>query len=586
MTGKHTGYPSIDKPWMKYYENDNDSTSYIQKTIYRNIYDNSKGRLDSYALQYFNIKISYREMFEKVDMCVEALSQESIKAGDCVNLCVSNIPEVAYVVLACSKIGAIANFINPLFTTEQKIERMRETESKILIVLDAMFEYVDECIEQINISKVIIIPATNSLPWIAQQIGNVKNRKTTIQRKLKVDSKFSLWIDFLKSHKQNSPSFRESIEPGKPVVMVYSSGTTGASKGIVLTNAGINSTLRHYQSPNFPYKAGDTFLAMIPVWFSTGIVLSVLMPLCLGIRVIMEPMFTKENFARDIQKYKPNMTLSATSLWVYAIHSKELEKEDMAQFTYPITGGEQILPETEEEINRFLQVHNCNAPILKGYGMCELGSAITAASLIHNKANSVGYPIKGVTVAAFDMSTKEEMPYNERGEIWVDSPAHMKEYFHNLVATESFFMVDKTGRKWGRTGDIGYVDEDGDVYILGRASDNYYTKEGICVYAFDVEAVIHQEPTVLMCKVIETVVDRERKIIAHIVLKSPITEAVNDIVSRINRKCNERLKKYEIPHFYKITDTFPVHVNGKRDNEALKNDISDLIDVKNLKIET
>lgn len=204
--------------------------------------------------------------------------------------------------------------------------------------------------------------------------------------------------------------------------MVYSSGTTGASKGIVLTNDGINATISHYMISDFPYKRGNRFLQMIPVWFSTGMVISLLMPLCLGITTVLEPIFSKESFVADMKKYKPNMTLAATSLWLYAMKCKELKNADFSFLTYPITGGEQVLPRVELALNNFLQSHGCNTSLLKGYGMCELGSTVSTDSLICVKPGASGYPISHVTVAAFDPDTNQEMKYNERGELRVQSP--------------------------------------------------------------------------------------------------------------------------------------------------------------------
>ncbi len=121
-------------------------------------------------------------------------------------------------------------------------------------------------------------------------------------------------------------------------------------------------------------------LQMIPVWFSTGIVASILMPMVAGVSVILEPVFSKENFVKDLKRYKPQVALTATSLWIYAAECKELKGVDLSNLKYPISGGEATLPEVEKTVNKFLKECKCPSVLLKGYGMCELGATASMES--------------------------------------------------------------------------------------------------------------------------------------------------------------------------------------------------------------
>lgn len=152
----------------------------------------------------------------------------------------------------------------------------------------------------------------------------------------------------------------------------------------------------------------------------------------------------------------------------------------------------------------------------------------------------------------------------------VSSPARMKEYYQNPTATNAFFQRDKTGRVWGCTGDIGYVDRDGDVFILGRASDCYYTPDKVLIYLFDAEYVILRDLAVAQCKVIDIDVNGRSVPVAHIILKNESAEKVDDMIHRIDDSCRRALKGYAVPQAYKLRDVFPVHSNGKRDNELLQ----------------
>lgn len=392
-----TGYPSIDKPWLKYYSEEWTKDLIPKKTVYRNIYDNNILHKNDIAIVFNAFKTSYKKIFEMTDKYAKALKANGIEKGDCVNMCLSYTPEALCLVLACSKIGALANFINPLFTTEQKKARLNEADAKVTIILDVMFPYMKDVVNAINTNKIVILPAISSLPILVKKIIKVKSKQTLeLNGFCNNDNRYCSWELFVKSGNNYVGDTEIEYEPNRPVVMVYSSGTTGASKGIVLTNDGVNAIFTHFQSKDFPHERGNTFLTMVPIWFSTGNVLSMLNPIAHGMTLILEPVFSVESFVKDMVKYKPNMTVVATSQWLGLIKSKDCERIDFSSMRYPITGGEKILKAQEIAINEFFKSHNIEVPLMKGYGMCELGGSATISSFKHSKLNGVGIPIKAL----------------------------------------------------------------------------------------------------------------------------------------------------------------------------------------------
>ena len=583
-----TGYPSIDKPWLKYYSERDFCISNPNCTVYQNIYNRNEKYTKDIAINYYGNRISYGELFKRVDQCAKALRSIGIQSGDCVTMCTAGVPEAIYTVLACSRIGAIANFINPMFTTKQMIDRINDTESEWILVLDALFSYVEKALFKTCVKNVVVIPATNSVPFLFSKILYTKSaaRKILNDRNTERLTYYS-WTNFIKMGTNFCGAIDVPYKKDTPTVMVYSSGSTGASKGILLTNDGINSTIMNYQTDGFPYNRNSTFLQMIPIWFSTGIVLSILMPLTMGIEVIPEPKFSKETFAKDLIKYKPTMTLAATSLWIYVINSKETQNLDLSRMDYPITGGEKILPLDEWRMHDFLEKHGCKSRMIKGYGMCELGGTVSTSSRnpeTNVKTGSTGYPILNVTVAAFSVDTDDELKYGERGEIRVCSPARMKGYYKNVEATEAFFKIDKKGNIWGCTGAIGYVDEDGEVFVLGRASDCCIRENGEKVFLFDIESEIFEEPLVNQCKVVDIQENGRTKLVAHIVFKEGASDPER-IINRIDDYLRDKLPDYMVPEYYKIRLSMPVHSNGKRDVETLKNDKENLLSMEPCKYE-
>lgn len=570
MQNQATGYPSKDRPWLQYYGK-TQTRRITDKTVYEVLLERNQAHPSEIALEYFGHKITYRELFEQTEQVKIAFERAGVKKGDQVAFFTSSTPEIVYGILALCRIGAVANMVNPLFKAEQIHDRIEETHAKIIVVLDQLYPQLKTAMEQCggltDVRKTVVVPVASSMPWGIKQLATHK-----MKVKIPYDQATVSWAEFING-KESEGAFTcpdAKYERDRAFIMVYSSGSTGTAKGIVLTNDGICATISHYLSPDFPYELGDRYLQMIPVWFSTGIVLSVLMPLCLGVSVILEPVFSKESFAKDIARYRPNMTLTATSLWLYAMKSRELKNKDLSFLKYPITGGELILERVEASINRFLTEHGCKAPLIKGYGMCELGSTISTDDLKHQKPGAAGFPILGVTVAAFDIETNEEQNYRKPGELRVLSPAHMKGYFNDPKATDAFFWQDEEGRVWGRTGDIGYVDEDGFIHLLGRASDYFTPRSGVKRYCFDIENIILKNPAVAQCEVVGLLKDGTEVPVAHLVLEDGVTITQKGLFTAIHTACIEILDAECVPVGYRVWDAFPIKNNGKRDMEKIK----------------
>lgn len=587
---KISGYPSIDKPWLKYYSSEALHAQPASCTVYQNIYQHNKEHLSETALEYFGVKITFSKLFEHVEACAKALLSNGVRAGDCVTLCTAGTPEAVYIVLACSKIGALANFVNPMFQPAQIRDRINETEASLLFVLDKLHPNITSILSETCIQQVIVLPATNSLPAPMRFLASLKEAPdAALNHELKSNASYCLWTKFIQSGTQYTAPTEASYQKDLPVVMVYSSGTTGASKGIVLTNDGINATIAQYETGFPEVSRQKKFLHIVPIWFSSGISISLLMPLCLGASCILEPLFSPENFTFDIEKYSPNYVFGATSLWLYAMEHLDSE-HDLSFLICPITGGEQLLTETESKINDFLSSHHCNRGIQKGWGMCELGATVTftssgiTAAGPRNKIGSTGIPLPLATVSAFDPDTGKELPYGQRGELQVSTPCCMKEHYQNPDATNAFFRVDEQGRKWGHTGDIGYLDADGFVYVLGRAVDYFIDAQSQKHYLFDIENVILQNPAVDICEVVVLHRDGSSFPVAHILLKKDFFGDKLQLLKELHTHCEQVLPVPAVPSAYKFRDSFSVKPSGKRDTEALTHEYNDYLVFENAAI--
>ena len=570
------GYASIDKPWQKYYSKEALNIDFPECSVYDYIYNNNKNHLDQIALEYYGNKITFKEMFKKVDECAKALKKAGIKKGDNVSMCIPGVLETTYMTLALSKIGACGNMLSPAFSKEQLLDKLNESESSILILLDEFYiENVAYAIDKSNVEKIVIVPISDSLPFGINYAKNVMDYIKILKKQkisLPKNEKFIKWKKSIKEGQNYKGTLESTYQKDLPLVMVYSSGTTGMSKGIVLTNDGFVAMFKQHELSGMNFKRGQKCLQIIPTWFSTGICNSLMMPLSFGITVVFDPIFDKNRFANNIRKYKPSHAIAPTSHWEAILNNDKLKNTDLSSFVYPIAGGEALKPSLENSLNKFLKDHHATATMGKGWGECELGSCVTVTKENCNKPNSAGIPLSSVIVSSFDDNTEEELGYRKRGQLEVYSPCRMKEYYKNPEATSKFFRIDEQGRMWGRTGDIGYVDEDGFVYIEGRATDYILDQNNQKIYLFDIENKILEDEAVQLCEVIGMKLNNEEREIplAHIVLKEEYKDQEDEILRRIENKCLDELPTSYIPLGYKFREKFDATPGGKRDTTALK----------------
>lgn len=566
MTDKLTGYPSIDKPWLKYYTDEAINALLPDCTIYETIYNGNKDYLSDIALMYFGKKISYKVLFNQIDKAAKAFTALGVKNGDNVTLCMPAVPEAFYAVLALNKIGANANMLNPTFSAEQLTDRINDTGASVLVVINELYNLVESIIPRTNIKTVITCPAVNSLGLLAKLAKNVKQIPGTIS-----------WNSFIKNGK-DAEIVIPPYQTNSPAIMVYSSGTTGASKGIQLTNTGINAAIVECGPYTYGFERKERYFLQIPIWFSTGIITTGLAPLSYGVTLILEPIYDFDIFDKHIKKFKPNYMISATGLVNHMIANPALS-EAAKCFKCLAIGGEGITVHAENRINEWLNKNGNPLNLRKGYGMCECCGAVTNTELNCNPLTCSGIPTPHVTVSAFDLETGAELKYNERGEIRVLTPCRMSGYYKKSEETKKYFHTDKDGNVWACTGDMGYVTEDGCVYVNGRINDSYRNEQNEVIYLFDIERAVLDIPQVRECKAVASIIDGKTVHVCHTVLEKGAN--ASEIIGEIFKHCSEKLPDTYLPYLFKIhDDALPVATSGKLDTLSMKKDIVGLYDIR------
>lgn len=563
-----TGYPSFDKPWKKFFKMSEFYKIYNDKTIYQDIVDNNKNHMNIVALMYFGAKIKYKELFNNINKTARALVSNGVKKGDFVTVCCAGIPELVYTVYALAKIGAVANLMAPYFDKNQMVDRINDCGSKLFIVMDSFYQEVKDSVSKSCIERVIVIPTLNSSPL----------RFLSREKKCSVNgSKEVWWNSFIREGHSRKNVDEFVYEPNYPLCMVYSSGTTGASKAIMLSHDSFQYSVLSYKANTVDISVGARFYQIVPPWYSTGLNASIHLTLHSGMTVFQDPRFEREIFVNNIIKYKLNYAIAPTSMYEGFLDDKLISGKKLTSLKNPFQGGEPLTGEVKAKIEANLKKMGCDTTLRIGYGQCECGATATSQTqkLIHPDG-SVGIPIPGVTISIFD-DDFNELKYNNRGNILINTPCGMLFYYKKPEATNDYFHYDKYGRRWNCTGDIGYMDENGDLFIEGRRED-YTVVNNKKIYNFDIERPVKRNPDIKVCDCIARKNDSGGEDLAvHIVFDSTRNVSSVDLGNKIMQLQQNIWDEYHdidmVPEYFKIRDDFPYKPSGKRDIESLGNEV-------------
>ncbi len=576
---KLTGFPSIDKPWEQFYDGIQKRSIFLNTTPYQGLVKNNISYTDEIALEYFGSKISFGELFNGIDSVAKSLESYGVKKDDYVTICSTTTPEVIYTFYAVSKIGAVANLISPFYTPEELTARINECHSKLIIMVDKFLPRFKETLNKDADIKIIVLPMMNSSVL----------RFITPRYKIDRSSNEIHWKTFIKNGADRNNAAVAPYEPQKPQAMVYSSGTTGASKGIVLSVDSFQKLINAYGNSGFDTSRKQKVYQNIPPWHSTGISLGINFPLSFGVQVCIDPRFDHTIFVKNVLKFKPEYILTNTSMYqgfTFEKSLKLLKGKSLEFLKYPVEGGEPLTEKDIANIEGVFRTHGSNACLLNGYGECECGATVTTDITSHKFSNvASGIPLPDITTVSIFDDDYNELKYGERGNILVKTEIGMIEYYNNAEATAEFFYIDKNGDRWSKTGDIGYMNEDGSLVVLGRKSD-YSAINGKKIYNFDIERAILTSDKVKLCE-IQTHPADQNKLVAHIIWENDAnttvrknTEMQSEYFKEIQKTVLEIMCLPEaVPHSFCVRDSFPSAHSGKRDIQFIKADIDGLIEL-------
>lgn len=587
--GVSTGYPNIDKPWLKYYDEEKISREAISMSAFRYLYDENKHNLNDIAVLYLGRKIKYFELFYEIEKVAKSLKQLGVGVGDIVTVCLPNTPEAAYLFYACSKIGAIADFIDPRENEVGLEKYLNISNPKHLVMLDMCFDNFKNLFAKKGIENVIVTSPLESLPLPMMVAANIKNRvsnKSYVEQKefmKKSDTNFMTYADFIRDGKKYTERTEIEYENDRGVAIVHSGGTTGVPKGVLLSNDNLNELAKQVMDSDLQFKRHNMLMGVMPEFVGYGLSVGLHTSLVCGMKTMMLPKYEPEKLPECILKYKPNVIAGSPAHWEIFSKSPLINNSDvdLSFLKSPIEGGDTLNIKVEQQTNELLAKHGCEYKIQKGYGMTEKCSAVSCC--INNETNllgSVGVPFSKTNVKIYDNEEECELKYNEVGEICVNAPDVMLGYYNNEEETDCVIKTHNDGQKWLHSGDLGYITETGNIFIVGRIKDIIIRYDGIKIYPFNVESIILKHPAVKAVAIVGTK-DPEHLNgeipVAYVTINEEYKD--KDVVSILEEYSLSNVADYALPTKYFVVDSLPKTKVGKVDKKALKQSINE---VKNL----
>lgn len=515
---------------------------------------------DNIAFDFMGRSTTYRRLVAETERCARALKTIGVRENDRVTIAMPNCPQAIYMFYAVNLVGAVANMIHPL-SAEKEIEfYLNESESVTAITLDQFYDKFERVRENTKVVNIIIASVKDELSRPVRA-GYMLTEGRKIQ-KIPEDAPVIRWKEFLNLSKACFYKFRVDRKGDDPAVILYSGGTTGTTKGIVLTNKNFNALGQQVLATNPMYRIGDKMLAAMPLFHGFGLGVCIHTMLSQGGRCILIPRFTAKSYARQIVKYRCNFIAGVPTLYEALLRLPGMDGADLSCLKGVFSGGDSLSVELKKKFDKFLYDHKAVIQVREGYGTTETVTACCLTPPHMFKEGSIGLPFPDTYIKIVEPGTDRELPYGEEGEILLAGPTVMKEYMNHPEETAKTLRKHADGLTWVYTGDLGTMDSEGFIFFRGRAK-RMIISSGYNIYPGQIENTLDAHELVQMSCVIG-VPDpyRMQKVKAFVTLR-PGVPANDETKQILMDYCRKHIAKYAMPYDIEFKDDMPKTLVGK-----------------------
>lgn len=549
----------VKTPWYGLYEDIPEHLDYPDYSIYETIRRTCEKYPNEIAYDYFNRKVTYGDFLKEIDMIAKSFVAIGVKKGDKVTLVMPNTPEAIISFYALNKIGAISNMVHPLSSQNEIRHYIELSKSVAVLTIDATFATVYNIVPGTTVQNIIVASPSNSMIYMKPIYKTTQLTSNRIPREKGIIK----WWRFRRLGRKVDYGVDEYTDGSYPATILYSGGTTGKPKGIVLSNLNFNALA--LSSLTFvKIGVGDKILAIMPIFHGFGLGVCVHTCMSVGAQSILIPRFDNKKFHKLLKKHKPTVLAGVPTLWEAMINNPKMKNMDLSFLKIMISGGDSLSVSLKHKMDAFLKEHNADIQVMEGYGLTECVTGSCLNPQYRCKDGSVGIPYPDIFYKIVKPNTCKEIPYGEEGEICLSGPTVMLEYLDEPEETANTLKVHEDGLTWLHTGDLGHMDEEGWVYFKLRIK-RMIVSNGYNIYPSQLENIIDAHPNVSVSTVIGIPHPYKREVAkAFIVLKDGI-EPTDEVKQNIYNYCKQNIAKYALPKEFEYRDELPKTLVNKVD---------------------
>ena len=552
---------SASAPWTKYYGTTPTSLDYPHKTMFELLSHTAKQYPDYIAYVFQGKKTTYSQFMKRIEAAAKGLYHLGIRKGDKVTICMANTPQALDCFYALNRIGAIPNMIHPLSAAEEIAFYLNFSKSKAILTLAQFYDKVASIQGKLeNPTDILIARIADELPAPLNLLYPMtKGGKAD---RAPVGKDYQLWSELVRSGKDVTlPKHDGKFDDCGAIL--YSGGTTGTTKGIMLSNLNFNALgLQTIAASGFGSVAGMKMLSVMPVFHGFGLGIGIHTALIGGATCILIPQFSVKTYAETLIKQKPNIIPGVPTLFEALLRAEALQNQDLSFLKGIFSGGDSLPQELKKKVDTFLKEHGCTEQIREGYGTTECVTASCLTPKDYARPGSIGVPFPDVFYKVVTPGTTEEVEPNTEGEICISGPTVMMGYMENPEETASTLRRHYDGRIWLHTGDLGHMDQDGFVYFRQRIKRMIVTS-GYNVYPGQIENIIDGHEKVLLSCVIGVKDQYRGQQIRAYVVPMPGIDPCEELKKELLDYCSGKIAKYALPRQIEFRTELPKTLVGK-----------------------
>ena len=550
---------NVATPWLDSYGEVAPNLDYSEKTISGAVLDTAAREKEFPALTFMGKATSYTRLAAEIDRVARAFHALGIRPGTRVLVCLPNVPQAVFCLYGLNRIGAVPTMVHPLSAVSELAFYMNEADCHVAVTLDQFYGKFLEVKKRLPIDKLVVCRVSDELAFPL----NIGQKLMTERKFPKVEGENDLvWKDFLKQGDSVKDDYVAKKDFRTEAVVLFSGGTTGTTKGIMLSDLNFNALALQTATMANQEVHHAKMLAAMPVFHGFGLGVCIHTLMYIGGTSILVPRFNVKSYAKLIRKTEPNFIAGVPTLFEAITRNRYLDGADLSCLRGVFSGGDSLTIELKKKFDKFLADHNASVRVREGYGTTECVTACCLTPYNKEKEGSIGIPFPDTYFKICKPGTRDELPYGEEGEICLTGPSMMLGYIGHEEENRETMRTHGDGHVWLHTGDLGKMDDEGFVYFRQRIKRMIVTS-GYNVYPSQLENIIEGHPAVQRSCVIG-VKDplKMQRVKAFIVLKDgykPDEKMKEDLM----KHCKAHIAKYALPSEIEFRDSLPTTLVGK-----------------------